>query len=397
MSDSRPDAPVRDSGGDRSVVAVLNAGSSSLKYELVAAGGEVLAAGLVERVGAGGCSNHQEATAQAFDDLSARVPDWQERTVAVGHRLVHGGATLWQPTRIDGRVLSELEAEIPLAPLHTPAALQVIRAALQILGGVPHIAVFDTGFHHDLPAVARTYALPPEVRERFAIRRYGFHGISVEYVTERLARLAPGSRRAIVCHLGAGASITAVCDGKSRDTSMGFTPLEGLPMATRSGDLDPSIPLFLQSQGGWSTAEVSHLLEHDAGLKGVGGGSGDFREIEARAGQGDERARLAFDLFAYRIRKYVGAYWAALEGLDALVFTAGIGEHSATLRAAVVEPLGALGLNLDPRANAAGAAERRISPPEAQIGIWVIPTDESAVIARHARAFAHRSNAEIVS
>ena len=237
--------------GDRSLVVVLNAGSSTLKYDLVARGGDVVSQGTVERVGsAGGFANHAEATAQAFDNLNVSVPNWLERTVAVGHRLVHGGPTLWQPTRIDKRVLAELEAQTPLAPLHIPAALQVIRAAIGLLPDVPHVAVFDTGFHHDLPAVARTYALPPEVADRFAIRRYGFHGISVEYIVARLAQLAPKARRAIVCHLGAGASITAILDGNSRDTAWGSRRWKGCPWRLARATLTHRFRCFWRPRGG---------------------------------------------------------------------------------------------------------------------------------------------------
>ncbi len=378
------DADPRPTGGvlPERIVAVLNAGSSSLKYELLTEGMTPLAQGIVERIGQrDSCPDHATAVQYALTDLDQRVPEWRSHLIAVGHRVVHGGPNLWQPTPVDNAALTEIERWTPLAPLHTPIALSAMRTALHLLPTVLHVAVFDTGFHHELPPVARTYALPPDLCERWAIRRYGFHGISCAYLVQRLNQLEAKSRRAILCHLGAGASITAVRDGCSVDTSMGFTPLEGLVMATRSGDLDPAIPLYLQEQAGLSRARVASLLESESGLQGLVGAS-DFRTIEQRARAGDQRARLAVDIFAYRIRKYLGAYWAILGGLDALVFAGGIGEHSAFLRHAVVAPLESLGLQLDASANAAGPAERRISPSAAPVAIWVIPTRESAFIAR---------------
>lgn len=377
--------PAKPAEAER-VVAVLNAGSSSLKYEVITADGKTIAEGIVERIGQpDSCPDHAVAVERALAELEARVPELRSGLVAVGHRVVHGGPNLYQPTAIDTSVLAEIERWAPLAPLHTPIALTSIRMARLLLPGVAHVAVFDTGFHHDLPPVARTYALPWALTERWAIRRYGFHGISCAYLIERLEALDAGRRRVIVCHLGAGASVTAVSEGRSVDTSMGFTPLEGLVMATRSGDLDPAIPLYLQEHVGLTGAQVAHVLESESGFQGLGGAS-DFRTIEQRAAAGDSRARLAVDVFAYRVRKYVGAYWAVLGGLDALVFAGGIGEHSASLRQLVVGPLEALGLRLDASANTVGSPERRISPPDAPVAVWVIPTRESAMIARQAFA-----------
>ncbi len=385
---SQAEDPTTDRSRGDALVAVLNAGSSSLKYDLLTSTGVGVAGGTLEPIDpAAAYSDHAAAVDRALARLTQEVPDWRRRVVAVGHRVVHGGPNLWRPTRIDDALLAELARCVPLAPLHLPAALQAIRSARRFVGEVPHVAVFDTGFHRDLPAVARTYAIPSDLAERWAIRRYGFHGISCEYLLGRLGELEPGRRRAILLHLGAGASVTAVQDGRSVDTSMGFTPLEGLAMLTRCGDLDPAVPLYLQERGGMDRAAVAALLERESGLKGLSGTSGDFREIVAGRAAGEERAVLAFDLFAYRIRKYVGAYWAILGGLDALVFAGGIGERSPELRAAVVEPLAALGLRLDPATNAAGPAERRISPAEAPIAVWIIPTDEARTIARHALAF----------
>jgi acetate kinase len=381
--------PEPPAGISNRLVAVLNAGSSSLKYELFTPTAESVAVGNVERIGQpDGCPDYDVAVGLALADLTARRSDWRDRVVAVGHRVVHGGPNLYRPTLVDESVLAELERGSTLAPLHNPPALHAMRAARRLLSHVPHVAVFDTGFHRYLPPVARTYAIPTDLATRWAIRRYGAHGISCEYLAERLAVLDPHCHRAVLGHLGAGSSLTAIRDGRSVDTSMGLTPLEGLVMATRSGDLDPAIVLYLQEQAGLSAREVALILERESGLKGLSGTTGDFRAVQERVAAGDASAILAFDLFAYRIRKYVGAYWAALTGLDAIVFAGGIGENSPTLRAAVVDPLSALGLELDPKANVAGAPERRISRPDAPVSIWVIPTRETLVIARHALAFA---------
>jgi acetate kinase len=372
------------------LAAVLNAGSSSLKYELLTAAGNAVASGEVERIGESGAGpDYRAAVDQAFADLNRQATaSWQERVVAIGHRVVHGGPNLYRPTLVDDAVLAEIDRCAALAPLHNPPALKVIHAAQALLPVVPHVAVFDTGFHHDLPLVARTYAIPADVADRWAIRRYGAHGISCEYLIDRLGQLESDRQRVVLAHLGAGASVTAVRDGRSIDTSMGFTPLEGLVMATRSGDLDPAILLYLEQVVGLSARDVAQLLESESGWKGLSGASGDFRVVGERAAAGDERARLAIDLFVYRLRKYLGAYWTVLGGLDALVFAGGIGENSVALRAAVVGSLGVLGLRLDPSANRHGPAERRISPPDAPTTIWVIPTRESLVIARHALTFA---------
>jgi acetate kinase len=377
------------SGRSDRIVAVLNAGSSSLKYELFTATGESIVAGNLQRVGQpDGCPNYDVAVERAIADLTARVPDWRERVVAVGHRVVHGGPNLYESTVIDDSVLADLEQVSALAPLHNPPALHAIRAAQRLLIEVPHVAVFDTGFHHDLPPVARTYAIPTDLANRWAIRRYGAHGISCEYLASRLSELDPARHRAVLCHLGSGASLTAIRDGRSVDTSMGFTPLEGLVMATRSGDLDPAIVLYLEEHAGLSGSEVASLLEHESGLKGISGTSGDFRTVEERLAAGDAAARLAFDLFAYRIRKYIGAYLAALGGLDAIVFAGGIGENSPTLRAAVLNPLASLGMEIDAASNLSGPPERRIGRPGLPVAIWIIPTRESLAIARHALGFA---------
>jgi acetate kinase len=305
---------------------------------------------------------------------------------AVGHRVVHGGRHFWQPTLINEEVIAGLGELVELAPLHNGPSLLVIRAAQALLPSTPQVAVFDTGFHHELPMVAQIYALPVDVSERWAIRRYGFHGISCQYLVRRVAELdIQPARRLLLCHLGSGASVTAVLDGHSQDTSMGFTPLEGLTMATRSGDLDPGVLMYLERHAGLNVGALEHLLEHDSGLKGVSGRTGDYAALEAATGDGDKQAALAVQVFAYRVRKYLGAYWAVLGGVDAIVFAGGIGENSAAARAAIMDPLAELGWHLDSEANESGRPERRISSSGARPEIWVIPTRETLEIARELR------------
>jgi acetate kinase len=383
---------------------LLNAGSSSLKYELLdererspargevgGVGGERAAqtltlAGRTSRAERA-CPDHAAALDWALAGLREALPDWAERVAAVGHRVVHGGPRLWQPTSVDDAVVAELERQAELAPLHNVPSLAALRAARRLLPRVPQVAVFDTGFHHDLPAVARTYALPLDLAERFQIRRYGFHGSSCRYVLGRVAELgiAPAAR-AIVCHLGAGASLTAARDGRSVDTSMGFTPLEGLVMGTRAGDLDPALTLFLQRHAGLDADGVERLLERESGLRGLGGHGGDYAELERLAGEGDARADLALEIFAYRARKYLGAYWAALGGVDLVVFTGGIGERSPDARRRILAPMAEVGWRLDGERNADGPAERAISPEGQRPAIWTIPTRETLQIGREVRA-----------
>jgi acetate kinase len=368
------------------VILVFNAGSSSLKYELIDGQDIAVAEGQVARLGQPGAPDHAAALARALDELRRVAPDALARVRAVGHRVVHGGPDLWQPTPIDAAVVAALEHHAELAPLHNGPALAVILAARAALPSVPHVAVFDTGFHRDLPAVAREYALPADLVARHALRRYGFHGISCAYLVGRLAALGVAPReRVVLCHLGAGASVTAVRGGRSVDTSMGFTPLEGLVMATRSGDVDPGLLFYLQRHAGLDAPALERLLERESGLKGLGGRSGDYAELEELAGQGDAPAALALEVFAYRVRKYLGAYWAALGGVDVVVFSGGIGENSAAARARILGPLAAVGWTLDPTANAAGHGERPIGIPGVAPALWVVPTREAAEIARQVR------------
>jgi acetate kinase len=390
-------------------VLVVNCGSSSVKLDVVAVDGasETRRARVrVERVGEGArlvleadgrpsrdtdavAEDHRAAVHVALDALGSADPGLS--LDAVGHRIVHGGERFVGPTRVDDEVVRALEALETLAPLHNGPGLAGIRACRERLGGtVPMVAVFDTAFHATLPEAAARYALPDDLARRHRIRRYGFHGTSCRSVLDRLAALTgrpPERTSAIVLHLGNGCSATAVRDGRSVDTSMGFTPLEGLVMGTRAGDLDPAVVAHLTRAEGVDATTVEAWLNERAGLLGVSGRSADMRELLAHAGA-DPRARLAVEMFCYRARKYVGAYLAALEGqADALVFTGGIGEHAAAVRAGVCEGLAWAGVALDPAANArADGGERDVSAAGARVRSWVIPTDEARTIARDTAA-----------
>lgn len=305
---------------------------------------------------------------------------------AIGCRVVHGGTVYVEPTRVTPSVLDGLRALGDLAPLHNPEDVAVLE---ELRGSLPHtplVAVFDTAFHQTLPPVAYNYALPAELSARYKLRRYGFHGISHAYVSEQLiehlGRGAPDTK-VITCHLGSGASVCAVRDGQSIDTSMGFTPVEGLVMGTRSGDVDPGLILYLIRTAGMTAGEVDSLLNHRSGLRGLSELSADVRDLEQAAHKGDERAKLALEVFAYRARKYIGAFAAALEGLDGVAFTAGIGENSASIRRRICHGLGFLGLQLDDDVNEAanGRVATRISADRSSVQIWVIPTDEERQIA----------------
>jgi len=364
---------------------VFNCGSSSLKAALVAADGRHVA-DVVLATGARPDEGIAAAVVRVIDDFAARgllAP----ALAAVGHRVAHGGERFTAPTLIDDGVEAAIAALAPLAPLHNPAALAAIRAARARLPGIPHVAVFDTAFHATLPRRAREYALPAAVRERFGIRRYGFHGTSHAFVAAAAAAwLGADLRRLrlVTCHLGSGASVTAVEGGRSVDTSMGQTPLEGLVMATRAGDLDPGILLEFM-RAGMTAAAIDQLLNEESGLKGLAG-SGDMREIEQRAAGGDDAARLALLVYAHRVRKYIGAYAAVLGGVDAIVFTGGVGEHSALVRHRVAQRLDFLGAELDEDRNrdarvSAAARVAAISAEHARCALLVVATDEEAAIA----------------
>ena len=345
-------------------ILVLNPGSSTLKFA-VYRGDVRLADGTIEHVSS-------DATAEAIRKADGASIE------AVGIRVVHGGSKLVKPARVDGAVVEEIRSLAEIAPLHNPIAVQVIEDVRRLLGDVPIVAVFDTAFHQTLPAVASTYAVPADL----GVRRYGFHGVSYSYVSKRLHDLGAGSRL-IICHLGNGASVCAVHDGISVDTSMGLTPMEGLVMGTRAGDLDPGVILYLL-RGGRTEEQLDELLNRRSGLLGVSGRSGDVRELEKAVREGDPRAELALEIFAYRAAKYIGAYAAVLGGVDAICFTAGIGEHSAPMRRRICERLGFLGVEIDEALNdAAPKDERRIS--SGPTAVWVVPTNEELEIARLTR------------
>ena len=363
-------------------VLVVNAGSSSLKYEVLdAETGVSDTAGEVERIGVPGSPvpDHAAAIASVLDGLDAESID------AVGHRIVHGGSVFVRATVIDDDVEAEIDRLSVLAPLHNPPGLLGVRAARAALPFIPHVAIFDTAFHATLPPEAYTYAIDATVAAEFGVRRYGFHGTSYRYVTRRAAEVLGrplGDLRLIVLHLGNGASAAAVDGGRSVSTSMGLTPLEGLVMGTRSGDLDPAVLLHLQRVGGFDAAGLDDLLNRSSGLKGLGGHS-DMRDLIGAAEQGDAAAALAFEVYIRRLKKYIGAYAAELGGLDALVFTAGVGENSALVRARAVEGLGFLGITLDDALNGGSSSEPRlISPSESPVAVLVVPTNEELQIAR---------------
>ncbi|MDO8143117.1 MULTISPECIES: acetate/propionate family kinase [unclassified Isoptericola] len=389
--------------GAHGSVLVLNSGSSSLKYQLVnPVGGEAIAAGTVERIGepsgivthtyAGNrtrreleVADHGDALKLALGMFDEAGPPLSEAGIhAVGHRVVHGGAEFSGPAVVDDGVIERIEALVPLAPLHNPANLQGIRVARDLLGDVPHVAVFDTAFFQALPAEAYTYAIDREVAREHAVRRYGFHGTSHQYVAGKVARVL-GRRvedlNTIVLHLGNGASASAVRGGVPIDTSMGLTPLEGLVMGTRSGDIDPAVVFHLARNAGMSVDELDTLLNKRSGVLGLSGVN-DFRELHRLVDEGDEDAALAFDVYIHRLRKYVGAYTALLGRVDVIAFTAGVGENDAAVRAAVCADLEALGIAVDDDRNAARGGERIISPDWARTLVMVVPTMEELAIAR---------------
>ncbi len=362
-------------------ILALNAGSSSLKFRLfrVDTGTEeVLTEGTAERV------DGDSLTAAAEKAIGQCRPFGID---AVGHRLVQGGATFTEPTRVTPETLDGLRGLKELDPLHNPSEVGLIEDAQRLLPDVPNVAVFDTAFHKTLPPVAYTYALPHDLSEKLKLRRYGFHGLSHQYVSGRLleclGREAEGTRL-VTCHLGSGASVCALLNGQSVDTSMGMTPLEGLVMGTRVGDVDPGLLLYLLRTQSITPEQLDDLLNKQSGLQGVSGLSADMRDLEKAAADGNAQAELALALFAYRARKYIGAYTAALGGLDAVAFTGGIGERSASMRARICAGLEFFGLHLNADANqkADGKGAARVSPASSAVSVWVIPTDEERQIAR---------------
>jgi acetate kinase len=371
------------------VVLVLNSGSSSLKYQLIEPdSGRSLADGTVEQIGepSSPVADHDAALRLAFEKLSQDGIDLKAcGLAAVGHRVVHGGAIFCQPTVIDDAVIAELQQLSTLAPLHNPPAIQGIEVARKMLPDVPHIAVFDTAFFHNLPAAAATYAIDRELAEKWRIRRYGFHGTSHRYVSEQAAAFLGrplGNLNQIVLHLGNGASASAIVGGKPVDTSMGLTPLEGLVMGTRSGDIDPSIVSYLHRESNMSVDDIESMLNHRSGMLGLAGEL-DFRRLAQMIESGDSAAQLAYDVYIHRLRKYVGAYLAILGRTDVVSFTAGVGENAAEVRRDALNGLAALGIEIDEQRNAQSANDvRRISTDTSPTTVLVIPTNEELAIAR---------------
>ncbi|ETK36081.1 acetate/propionate family kinase [Microbispora sp. ATCC PTA-5024] len=378
-------------------VLVLNSGSSSIKYRLIdMATRRGVSGGLVERIGERESvlthdgvrverpfADHDEGLRAVLDAFAEHGPALGG-VAAVGHRVVHGGSRFVEPTLIDDAVERAIEELAPLAPLHNPANLEGIRVARRVFPRLPHVAVFDTAFHGTIPRHAHTYAVPKEWTEKLGVRRYGFHGTSAAYVSRRAAELLGrpyDEVNTIVLHLGNGASATAVRGGRSADTSMGITPLAGLVMGTRSGDVDPALPAYLNRVAGMSLPDIDTALNKESGLLGMCGAN-DLREVWRMVDAGDEDARLAMDVYGYRLRSYIGAYYAALGHVDAIVFTAGVGENDPRTRALAVTGLTRLGVAIDDERNAAPATgARMISPDGAEVALLVVPTDEELEIA----------------
>ncbi|MBR3294186.1 MAG: acetate kinase [Oscillospiraceae bacterium] len=392
-------------------ILVINAGSSSLKYQLIDMENEqLMAKGLCERIGIDGhlkhtplvdgkpvfnedvpMPTHSEAIAAVIDKLTSAeygVVSSMKEIDAVGHRVVHGGEKFASSVLINDEVLAAIEECIPFAPLHNPANITGINACRAVMGDVPMVAVFDTAFHQTMPSKAYMYAIPFDYYKNDGIRRYGFHGTSHRYVSARCAELMGKpieELKIISCHMGNGSSLAAVCKGKVLDTSMGFTPLVGLPMGTRCGDLDAGIIQFLMSKYGYSIDEMLNILNKKSGVLGVSGVSSDFRDLDAAAAEGNERAQLALDMFNYWVAKVAGSYAAAMNGVDAIIFTAGVGENGADTRAAICEYFGYLGVKLNAEANAKRGQDIMISTEDSPVKVFVIPTNEELVIARDTR------------
>ena len=395
-------------------VLVINAGSSSLKYQLLDTDNQqVLAKGLCERIGIDGKFTYKAPGKNTIDAVDVAMPTHSEAIQAVlnalvdpdngviasmkeidavGHRVVHGGETFACSVKIDDKVMAALEECIPLAPLHNPANITGIKACQAVMGpDVPQVAVFDTAFHQTMPPVAYTYALPYEYYEKDKVRRYGFHGTSHKYVAGRAAAMLGKpieELKLISCHLGNGSSVTAIDGGKSVDTSMGFTPLAGLPMGTRSGDLDAGILEYLMGKYNMDIKEMLNVLNKKSGVLGVSGVSSDFRDLSAAGEKGNARAALAVDMFNYGVKKYIGAYAAAMGGVDAIIFTAGVGENSADQRMAIASGLEFMGVKMDAEANNVRGKETVISAADSQVKVLLIPTNEELMIALDTAALA---------
>lgn len=388
-------------------VLVINCGSSSLKYQLIDMNNEqVLGKGLAERIGIEGSvlthkkpgtepvvikkpmATHETAIRMVLDALVDKqhgVIASLDEISAVGHRVLHGGYKFTKSVVVDDTVIEGIRECIPLGPLHNPANLMGIEACQKIMPKTKQVAVFDTAFHQTMPETAYMYALPKEYYDKYKIRRYGFHGTSHRFVSIKAAEMLNNHTadfKLITCHLGNGSSLAAVKGGKCMDTSMGLTPLEGLVMGTRCGDMDPAIVPFIMENEHLSPKEMSNLMNKKSGMLGISGLSSDFRDVEEAKDKGNKRAKLALDMFCYRVKKYIGAYIAALGGLDAMVFTAGVGENSSTVRAQICEGLECFGIKLDPEKNKLRGDARFINDKASNVKIMVIPTNEELMIAK---------------
>jgi len=384
-------------------VLVINAGSSSLKYQLMnPETGDVSAKGLCERIYIDGrlthkvgdkkvvkeipMPTHSEAISAVLEilvDPEHGVISNVSEIDAVGHRVLHGGMKFSDSCIIDDACIEAIEACIPLGPLHNPANLMGIRACQAVMPGTPQVAVFDTAFHMSMPPKAYRYAIPTEYYENDDIRRYGFHGTSHKYIAKRAAELKGTKNFKLVnCHLGNGSSLSAVKDGKCQDTSMGLSPLAGVPMGTRSGDIDACVVQFICNKYGMSVDECLNMLNKKSGVLAISGVSSDFRDLEDGAANGNENCQLALDKFCYEVAKYVGSYAAALNGIDMLTFTAGVGENGPDTRQAICDYLGFMGVKLDPEANKIRGKEMKISAPDSAVEVWVVPTNEELMIAQ---------------
>ena len=388
-------------------ILVINCGSSSLKYQFLDMNNEsVLAKGLVERIGIEGSVLKHEKTGMDKEVINADIKDHEialklvmdalvnekygaikdlSEIDAVGHRVVHGGESFAKSVLIDENVMKSIKDCIDLAPLHNPPNITGIRACQKLLPNVKMVTVFDTAFHQTMPESSYIYAIPYEYYEKYRIRRYGFHGTSHLFVSERAAQIMGKNKEdlnIITCHLGNGASVSAIKGGKCIDTSMGLTPLEGLIMGTRSGDMDPAIVTFLMEKEGLSAKEVDNILNKKSGVLGISGVSSDFRDIEEGAEKGNKKAQLALDMFHTRVKKYIGAYAAQLGHVDALVFTAGLGENSAESREEICKNMDFLGIEIDTNVNKVRGKETLISTENSKVKVYIIPTNEELVIAR---------------
>lgn len=390
-------------------VLVLNCGSSSIKYQLLDMESEkVITKGLVERIGLSGSrmkyqvedaqylveqdiAGHSAGIALVLDILCNgphKVIDSLNEIDVVGHRVTHGGELFKDTVKVDSEVIEGIKKCITIAPLHNPANLAGIETCMKLIPKTPQIAVFDTAFHQQMPEKAYMYGLPYDLYKKYGIRRYGFHGTSHRYVMERTAELMgkkPEELKLVICHLGNGASVTAVKNGHSVDTSMGFTPLDGLIMGTRSGEIDPALVGFIMEHEDMTVKQVMRYLNNQSGVLGLSGISSDFRDIEDAAINGDERAEMTIDTFAYQVEKFIGSYIMVMDGVDAIVFTAGLGENSPYVRKKICADLSHLGTKLDEQRNEYGDKPRKISTDDSKVAVYIVPTDEELMIARECK------------